>query len=95
MTRIFHAVVEFIFWIAIFGSPMLGGISVAFLIFLSWPNMEWLSIVFVGLGFIVGIVFAERVRRKYGCTRFMSRLISTPDIWPTDTYDRKDNYNEN
>ena len=89
MNRIFHTVIEVIFWIAIFGSPMLGGISVAFLIFLSWPDMEWLSIVFVGLGFVVGIVFAERVRRKYGCTRFMSRLLSTPDVSPSDTYNTK------
>lgn len=88
MNRIFHVVIEVIFWIAIFGSPMLGGISIAFLIFLYSPDMAWLSFVFVSLGFIVGIIFAERVRRKYGCTLFMSRLIATPDIWPTDTYDR-------
>ena len=89
MNRIFHAVIEVILWIAIFGSPMLGGISVAFLIFLYSPEMEWLSFVFIGLGFVVGIVFAERVRRKYGCTSYMSSLISTPDVSAADTYDKK------
>ena len=37
-----------------------------------------------GVGLILGIVIAERIRRKYGCSRYLSRIISTPDIWPTD-----------
>jgi hypothetical protein len=44
-----------------------------------------------GLGVIIGIIFAERVRRKYGCTQYMPRLISTSDISPTDTFDKKFN----
>jgi len=59
------------------------------LLFIIKPKLEWLSIIIVSLGFVIGIVFAERVRRKYGCTRFMSRMISTPDISSTDTYDKK------
>ena len=89
MNKIFHGIIEIIFWVAIFSSPLLIGIAIAFVIYISSPKLEWLSIIIVSLGFVLGIVFAERVRRKYGCTRFMSRLISTPDIWPIDTYDRK------
>jgi hypothetical protein len=70
------------------------GAGVAFIIYISAPNLAWLSIIIIGLGFIVGIVFAERVRRKYGCTRYMSRLISTPDICPTDIFDKKSHKNQ-
>jgi positive regulator of sigma E activity len=89
MNKIFFGVIEIIFWIAIFLSPLLIGIAIAFIIFLNATKLEWLSIIFISLGFVTGIIFAERVRRKYGCTRYMSRLLATPDIWPTDTYDKK------
>jgi hypothetical protein len=89
MNRIFQGVIEIIFWIAILCSPLLIGIAIAFIIYISSPKLEWLSIAIVSLGFVTGILFAEKIRRKYGCTRYMSRLISTPDISPTDTYDKK------
>jgi hypothetical protein len=91
MNKIFRSVIEIIFWVAIFSSPLLIGIAIAFVIYLNVPKMEWLSIAIASLGTLIGILFAERVRRKYGCTRYMSRLIATPDIWPTDTYEKKDN----
>jgi hypothetical protein len=89
MNKIFHGFIEVIFWISIFCSPLMIGAAVAFIIYISAPNLEWLSITIIGLWFFMGLVFAERVRRKYGCAKFMSRLISTPDLWPTDTYDKK------
>jgi hypothetical protein len=89
MNKIFHCIIEIIFWVAVFSSPLLIGIAIAFVIDISSQKLVWLSIIIVSLGFVLGIVFAELVRRKYGCTRFMSRLIATPDIWPTDTYDKK------
>jgi hypothetical protein len=95
MNKTFHGVIEIIFWVAIFCSPLLVGIAIAFVIYINSPKLEWLSIIIVSLGFVIGIVFAERVRRKYGCTRFMSRLIATPDICPTDTYDKKNNSSTN
>jgi hypothetical protein len=83
--------VEIIFWIAIFSSPLILGLAIAFIIYIKTPELEWLSIGIAGLAVLIGILIAERVRRKYGCTRYMSRLFSTPDIWPTDTYDKKSN----
>ena len=38
-----------------------------------------LSIFILIIGGIAGIIFAEYVRRKYGCSNYFSRLISTPD----------------
>ena len=95
MNKLFHGIIEIIFWVAIFCALLLIGIAIAFVIYISSPKLEWFSIVIVCLGFVLGIVFAEIVRRKYGCTRYMSRLLATPDIWPTDTYDKKSNINPN
>ena len=89
MNKLFHAIVEIIFWIAIFSSPLLIGLALAFILYLNAPKLAWLSIGIAGLGVLAGILFAERVRRKYGCTNYMSRLISTPDFGPTDTHDKK------
>ena len=30
----------------------------------------------------MGIVYAERVRRKHGASRYMAKRLATPDIWP-------------
>jgi len=79
MNKLFHGFVEIIFWLAIFSSPVLIGAVIAFIIYLNAPKFEWLSITIAGLGVIIGILVAERIRRKYGCTEFMSRLISTSD----------------
>ena len=89
MNRIFHIMVELVFWLAIFSSPLFIGFAVAFIIYLNNPKLEWLAIVFACFGLVIGILVAERIRRKYGCTRYMSRLLSTPDSSPTDTYDEK------
>jgi hypothetical protein len=89
MNKIFHIVVEIIFWLAIFCSPLLISLAIAFLIYINSPKLEWLSIIISSIGLVSGVLFAERIRRKYGCTRYMSRLISTSDLWPTNTYDRK------
>jgi uncharacterized membrane protein YfcA len=94
MNKLFHGIIELIFWVAIFSSPLLIGSAIAFILYLNMPKLEWLSIVIASIGALIGILFAERVRRKYGCTRYMSRLIATPDIWPTDTYDKKSHENK-
>jgi hypothetical protein len=94
MNKTFHIVVEIIFWLAIFCSPLLISLANASIIYINSPKLEWFSIIISSVGLVSGVLFAERIRRKYGCTKYMSRLISTPDIWPTDTYDRKSK-NEN
>lgn len=84
MRKAFEFFIEGIFWLQIFLCPMLVGGIIAFLIYNSNPALLVLSIFFLALGFILGIVIAERIRRKHGCSRYLSRIISTPDIWPVD-----------
>ena len=47
-------------------------------------GLYWL---YAGLttGSLLGIVYAEWIRRKYGCIEFMGKLLSTPEIegWRT------------
>jgi hypothetical protein len=40
------------------------------------------SIVIIAISAIIGVWYAERVRRKHGTSRYASRIIATPDIWP-------------
>ena len=73
---------EAIYWLQIFLCPtaIMGGIG--FLIHLSY-NTDWsliLLIVLASVGALLGIFFAERVRRRIGCSAFMGRILSTPDI---------------
>jgi len=89
MNKLFHGVVEIIFWVAIFCSPLLIGAAIAFIIYINAPKLEWLSIGVGSLGVLTGILVAERIRRKYGCTQFMSRLISISVSSSIDKFDKK------
>jgi hypothetical protein len=42
------------------------------------------SAVIIALGFVAGILFAEKIRKKYGTSNFYGRLLSMPEL------DRKD-----
>jgi ABC-type bacteriocin/lantibiotic exporter with double-glycine peptidase domain len=84
MKKIFQVIIEAIFWLGIFLSPLLISLIFAAILYFSNASLLWLSIAIATLGLFAGVLFAERIRRKYGCTRFMSRIISTPDIWPTE-----------
>lgn len=82
MQRVFHFIIEFFSWLSIFISPFLIGVLVGVFIYIANQSLLWLSIGIVIIAVVIGIVFAERIRKKYGCSRFMSRIIATPDIWP-------------
>ena len=84
MRRVFEFFIESIFWLQIFLCPLLAGFGAAFLVYNYRPALLPLSIFFVLTGFVFGIVLAERIRKKYGCSRYLSRIFATPDIWPVD-----------
>jgi len=68
--------------VAIFASPFLIGAIIGVSIYIANQNLLWLSVTIVSIAAVIGIVFAERIRKKYGCSRYMSKIIATPDIWP-------------
>ena len=82
MNKLFSFFIELVFWIAIFLSPTLISGAIAFIIYINNNNLYWLSIAIGILGVSGGVLFAERIRIKYGCSRYISRILATPDIWP-------------
>ena len=90
MQKSFQTLIEIAYWIAIFFSPVLLFSVIAGIIFISNENNLWISIIFLSVGIILGIVWAERVRKKYGCSRYMGRILSTPDICQEDSEENKD-----
>lgn len=82
MSKLFSFIVETLNWLLIFLSPFLISGIIAVSIYIKDQKLLWLSISIVIAGIVLGVIFAEKIRRKYGCTTFMARIISTPDIWP-------------
>jgi hypothetical protein len=77
--------IEAIFWLLIFLSPVLFFALIA--LFYNKSNILFYSLLSIGI--ILGVLFAEWVRKKYGCSTFMGRLLGTPEI--IDYEDRKKN----
>jgi disulfide bond formation protein DsbB len=82
MRKFFSSLIETIFWIQLFITPVGIGSLIAVFIYISNENLLWLSIVIVVLSIILGIFYAERIREKHGTSRWASKIIATPDIWP-------------
>ncbi len=75
--------VEMIYWIQIFLCPtiLIGLVGLASYGYMKNTTGMLLFFVFIVLGIGTGIYFAERVRRRIGCSTFMSRVMgrSTAD----------------
>jgi hypothetical protein len=82
MKRLFDTLVELVFWLQIFIAPVgIGGI-VSVVIYASNKNLLWLSMVIFLCSIVIGVIYAERVRKKHGASRYASKILATPDIWP-------------
>lgn len=64
---------KFIYWLQIFIVPV---IILGLVALFTYSSNETLAIALLALGIIVGILFAEYVRRKYGLESFFARLYS-------------------
>ena len=82
MKKVLSGLIESIFWIQFFITPLGIGALIAIFIYISNEKLLWLSIAITIISAILGIIYAERVRRKKGTSRYASRIIGTPDIWP-------------
>ncbi len=80
MLKVFEFFVEMCFWLMAFASPMVVSIVASALIYSS--NKSVSIIILIGGG-ITGIVFAEWVRKKHGCSNYFAKLIASPDIKET------------
>jgi MFS family permease len=80
MFKLFEAVAEFFYWLGIFISPFLASLLVAYVLHysLGWPS--FISVLVLIAGTAAGILLAEYIRKKYGCSNFWARLGGTTDI---------------
>ncbi|MBN8782980.1 MAG: hypothetical protein J0G98_07950 [Terrimonas ferruginea] len=81
MRKVFFYFVETVFWIQLFLAPVGIGMLVALLIYLNNERLSWLSIIVMAISVIIGITYAERVRRRRGTSRYAAKRLATPDIW--------------
>ena len=79
MRKLFHIFVESIFWLQLFLLPVLIGGVIAVVIFIRNENLVWLSIAIAAISIILGVIYAERIRRKHGTSRYLARIMSTGD----------------
>ena len=82
MKKILSFIIESVFWVQLFIAPIVIGGLIALFIYIENHKLLWLSITVAVASVVVGLVYAERVRRKQGTSRYASKIIGTPDIWP-------------
>jgi len=78
----FDKIFDIIAWIKIFLSPFIIGLVLASVIWFSNDSnlIKMASLGVAGLGIILGIIFAEKIRKKTGTQEFVSRIYRTPEL---------------
>jgi len=87
--KFFDIFINAIYWFWLFIIP--AGILSAVGVFLFMKKSEYLpyTIILSVCGCILGVVLAEKVRKKYGLTRFFGRISETPDIKDINSIEKK------
>lgn len=68
--------VEILLWLTVAASPTAAGLGIGFILSLQAGGESFLPMVVAGLvGFVIGGMWAERVRRTIGLATFLGRLI--------------------
>lgn len=71
---------EIIYWIKIFLSLFIIFIFIALAIYFFNEELLWISVLLSIIGLVLGIVYAERIRKKHGTTQYMGKIYNTDDI---------------
>lgn len=71
---------EIIYWIKIFLSPFIIFLFIALAIYFSNEELLWISVLLSIIGLALGIVYAERIRKKHGTTQYMGKIYNTDDV---------------
>ena len=79
MKKILSPIIEAIAWLQLFICPIIIGGLIALFIYSKEQRLLWLAVTVMLVAFVAGILFAERTRKKYGCSRFLSKILSTDD----------------
>ena len=78
----FDDLTEIFGWILIMLSPTLVGFALGGLYYLYSPDLfgQIIGTTIAILGLIAGIIWATRVKKKYGTIWFVSRIMATPEL---------------
>lgn len=74
-------------WLRIMMSPLLLGIIIGVLVYLSEPNALRLVIgsTIALIGLIIGIIWANRVKKKQSTISFLARIMANPELEKNET----------
>lgn len=67
-------IMEAVYWIQLFLAPFIPFSIIGVIIYFNNTNYGWLCIVLIILGGVLGIILAERIRRKYGTSNYIGRI---------------------
>jgi hypothetical protein len=82
--KVIGFLVEGVFWALSCLSPVAGGVLLSAALSYSIGLTSWGWICILSLSLVIGIWFAERVRKTYGSSNYWGRIYATPDICPID-----------
>jgi hypothetical protein len=85
----FDGLMEVVYWIQIFISPVLVSAIIAAIVYFNNTNNYLSAIGILVLGVILGVFFAERVRRKSGTATFMGREKGNSEFMKDDVNEKK------
>lgn len=80
MQKIFYFIVESAFWVLLVLSKLLLFLLIMFILNSLIELDISIYIFFSIIGLIYGIYFAEKIRKKHGCSNYWSKIYNTPDI---------------
>lgn len=88
---VFDYTFEIIGWLQIVVSPLLLGLIIGFVIYVSNPGTLRLivGISVATLGLIIGIIWATKAWKKKGTMHFVSRVMATPELDNVDEEEKK------
>ncbi len=87
-------IINAIFWLWLFIVPTgVLGLGALWLYLKSGDNLP-ISIIIALIGFAIGVMLAEYVRKKYGLDIFFGRLHGSPDIDGVDSFNIKKSEND-
>lgn len=82
MFKILETIPKVIAWLQIAVAPLIVGGVAGFFIYAYYPNNLGVSMAVLTtvIGLVLGILWANRVRKKRGTVEHMSRVIATPEL---------------
>jgi len=78
-------IAQSLLWLTIAASPTLAGVIIGFIISMQAGDLYSLTVPFCGfIGFVIGGLWAERIRKTIGLSAFLGRLMGARDFKGSD-----------